>query len=136
MAKIHFFNKENIMKVNPVGWFEIYVNDLPRAKKFYETMLDTKFEKLSSDSHLEMWGFPMDMQTMGAGGALVKMEGVEAGNNSVIVYFKSDDCNIEEKKVTSAGGMIFKPKFSIGNYGFISLVKDTEGNIIGLHSMK
>jgi predicted enzyme related to lactoylglutathione lyase len=125
------------MKVNPIGWFEIYVNDPPRAKKFYETMLDTKFEKLSTDdSHLEMLGFPMDMETMGAGGALVKMEGVEAGNNSVIVYFKSDDCSIEEKKVSSAGGVVFKPKFAIGKYGFISLVKDTEGNMIGLHSMK
>lgn len=124
------------MKQNPVGWFEIYVNDLPRAKKFYETMLDTKFEKLVTDSHVEMWGFPMDMQTMGAGGALVKMEGFEAGNNSVIVYFKTDDCSNEEKNVAGAGGEVFKPKFSIGKYGFISLVKDSEGNIIGLHSMK
>jgi predicted enzyme related to lactoylglutathione lyase len=29
-----------------------------------------------------------------------------------------------------------KDKFSIGQYGFIALVTDTEGNVIGLHSMK
>jgi predicted enzyme related to lactoylglutathione lyase len=23
---------------NPVGWFEIYVDDMPRAKAFYETV--------------------------------------------------------------------------------------------------
>ena len=30
----------------------------------------------------------------------------------------------------------FKTKFGIGQYGFIALVTDTEGNMIGLHSMK
>ena len=29
-----------------------------------------------------------------------------------------------------------KSKQSIGEYGFISLVHDTEGNMIGLHSQK
>lgn len=29
-----------------------------------------------------------------------------------------------------------KPKFAIGQYGFIALVYDTEGNVFGLHSMK
>ena len=27
------------MKHNPVGWFEIYVQDMPRARKFYESVL-------------------------------------------------------------------------------------------------
>ncbi len=33
-------------KLNSVGWFEIYVEDMDRAKKFYEAMLDLKLEKL------------------------------------------------------------------------------------------
>jgi len=35
-----------------------------------------------------------------------------------------------------SGGSIHKKKFSIGQYGFISLAIDTEGNMFGLHSMK
>jgi predicted enzyme related to lactoylglutathione lyase len=35
----------------------------------------------------------------------------------------------------AAGGRIQKPRMSIGQYGFISLVVDTEGNMLGLHSM-
>lgn len=35
-----------------------------------------------------------------------------------------------------AGGKIDKNKFSIGEHGCISLVYDTEGNMIGLHSMQ
>ena len=27
------------MKTNPVGWFEIYVQDTNRARSFYETVL-------------------------------------------------------------------------------------------------
>ncbi|MGZ3749502.1 MAG: VOC family protein, partial [Pseudobdellovibrionaceae bacterium] len=30
------------MKNNPVGWFEIYVQDLDRAKKFYESVFQLK----------------------------------------------------------------------------------------------
>jgi len=34
------------------------------------------------------------------------------------------------------GGTIRTGKMSIGEYGYISLVHDTEGNLIGLHSMQ
>jgi len=37
--------------------------------------------------------------------------------------------------VVKAGGSIKDDKMSIGQYGFIALVYDTEGNLIGLHSM-
>lgn len=124
------------MKTNPVGWFEIYVDDLARASKFYTAVLETKLEKLQSPGGPEMLGFPGDMNTMGAAGALVKMDGVEAGGHSVIVYFKCDDCAVEAGRVEANGGQVHKPKFSIGPYGFIALAVDTEGNMFGLHSMK
>jgi predicted enzyme related to lactoylglutathione lyase len=38
--------------------------------------------------------------------------------------------------VTAAGGRVERAKMSIGEYGFISLVVDSEGNMIGLHSMQ
>ena len=121
--------------INPIGWFEIYVVDLPRARKFYETVFRTTFTKIES-STLEMWQFTSDMQRYGAGGALVHMPGFPAGNNSVIVYFSCDDCAVEEKRAVDAGGRVQKSKFGIGEFGFISLVYDSEGNMIGLHSMK
>lgn len=120
---------------NPVGWFEIYVQDMARAKKFYETVLATKTEKLSADDP-EMWAFPNDMARYGAGGSLVRMPGFPSGANSVLVYFSCDDCAVEAGRVVKAGGRIQKPKFAIGEYGFIALVFDTEGNMFGLHSMK
>lgn len=123
------------MKPNPVGWFEIYVKDMPRAKKFYESVFKFELKPLPTEMpNLEMWSFPMDMNTPGAAGVLAKMEGFSPGNNGVLVYFSCDDCATEEKRVVPAGGKIQKPKTSIGEYGFISLVVDTEGNMFGLHS--
>ena len=120
---------------NPVGWFEIYVQDMNRAKAFYTAVLGTEFSKLESPG-LEMFSFPMDRGGMGASGALVQMAGVPSGGNSVLVYFMCDDCAQEAAKAVKAGGKIHKDKMSIGEYGFIALVVDTEGNMVGLHSMK
>jgi len=123
------------MRKNPAAWFEIYVQDMNRAKKFYESVLQGKLEKLDSPG-MDMWAFPMEMNATGASGALVKMQGVPSGGSSTLVYFACEDCSVEEGRVTKSGGRIHKKKFSIGQYGFISLVIDTEGNMLGLHSMK
>ena len=126
------------MKTNPVGWFEIYVQDMPRAKEFYEAVFQGTLEELKNPAthdfpEMEMWAFPMTMEGVGAAGALVKMPGYPSGG-STLVYFSCEDCSIEAERVASNGGKIFKEKMSIGEYGFIALVEDTEGNMIGLHS--
>jgi len=83
-----------------------------------------------------MWVFPGDMEANGTTGTICKMKGFEPGNNSVLVYFSCADCGVEEKRVKDFGGRVQKPKESIGEHGFISLVFDTEGNMFGLHSLK
>ncbi len=123
------------MARNPAGWFEIYVQDIERAKKFYAAVLEVKLEALQSPG-IEMWAFPMDTDGPGASGALVKMPGIPSGGNSVLVYFSSADCAVEAGRVVQAGGRVEKEKFSVGQYGFVALALDTEGNMFGLHSMK
>ena len=123
------------MKHNAIGWFEIYVQDMARARKFYETVLARKLDKLEAGG-LEMYSFAGEMAAPGSSGALVHMPGFPSGGNSTLVYFVCDDCAVEEGRVKASGGRVEKPKFSIGQYGFISLVYDTEGNMFGLHSMK
>ena len=121
--------------MNAVGWFEIYVENMDRAKAFYESVLGLKLTKLP-DAPVELWAFPMEHDKPGAPGALVHMPGFPVGQNSVIVYFHSEDCAVPAAKAAKSGGRIEKDKFSIGQYGFIAHVVDTEGNMIGLHSMK
>ena len=128
------------MKPNPIVWFELYVQDMTRARKFYEAVFQHKLEPLAAPegeaSGMEMLSFPMEMNAPGAGGVLVRMEGVAPGGGGTLVYFGCEDCAVEQSRVEAAGGQVRKPKFSIGQYGFCALVVDTEGNCIGLHSMQ
>ena len=119
---------------NPVGWFEIYVQDAERARKFYEAVFETTLQRLPGPD-LEMWAFEMDPEAPGASGALVKATGVPSGG-STLVYFTCEDCAVEGGRVAPAGGKVHRDKMSIGEYGFIVLAVDTEGNMFGLHSMK
>jgi hypothetical protein len=123
------------MKCNPVGWFEIYVQDMARAKAFYESVFQVKLEK-GCCPETDMWVFPTEKGGCGAGGALVKKEGVPSGGNSTLIYFCCEDCAVTEGRVATAGGCLELAKTPIGECGFISLVVDTEGNKVGLHSMK
>ena len=121
-----------------VVWFEIYIQDMERATKFYETVFATTLEKLQApDPNVEMMTFPMQNDNdHGATGALVKMEGVSSGGGGTLVYFASEDCALEAKRITEAGGKIQKEKTSLGKFGAMVLGIDTEGNMFGIHSMK
>jgi uncharacterized protein len=120
---------------NPVGWFEIYVQNMDRAKAFYENTFQVKLEALPSPV-IKMLAFPMTMDLPGCPGALVKADGIKSGGGGTLIYFSCDDCAVEAARALKNGGQTFKDKFSIGDYGFIALVFDTEGNMIGLHSMQ
>ncbi len=126
------------MTRNPVGWFEIYVQDMPRAQAFYESVLQVSLEKLGlpAESDLEMMSLPMEMERPGASGSLVKISGSPSGGNSTLVYFSCDDRAVEASRVFPSGGRIQREKVSIGEYGFVALAIDTEGNMFGLHSMR
>jgi predicted enzyme related to lactoylglutathione lyase len=60
---------------NAVGWFEIYVQDLKRAKAFYENTLEVTLERLESNPDIELWAFPVQRDNPGCAGALEKMDG-------------------------------------------------------------
>jgi predicted enzyme related to lactoylglutathione lyase len=128
------FKWRDAMRGNPVGWFEIYVQDMDRAKKFYQAVFQVKLEKLDNPE-IDIWAFPMVKDQIGVSGALIKMEGFPSGGNSTLVYFITDDCSIESNRVLKAGGRLQREKMSIGQHGFIALAYDTEGNMFGLHSM-
>lgn len=125
--------------INPVCWFEIYVQDMERAKSFYQAVFKTTLEELPSpDPDLEMWCFPgLGCQDQpGCPGALCKMKDKDSGGGGTIVYFSCRDCAEEEARVVPAGGSVHLPKMAIGEHGHISLVIDPEGNMIGLHSLE
>lgn len=124
---------------NPFTWVEIYVDDMSRAQKFYENMLNIQMTPMTMPEEMDgmqMLSFPWVDGEMNISGALVKMDQVKPGPGGTIVYLTCDDCSIEESRVVPAGGQVIQPKMPIGEYGFCSLIIDTEGNTVGLYSMK
>lgn len=126
------------MNRNVFNWIEIYVSDMSRAIKFYSDVFKYEMNEMQvpEGMNIKMCSFPSNQDAPGAAGALVQMEGFTPGGNGVIPYFSCEDCSAEQGRVEAAGGKIMKPKFPIGEYGFIAIITDSEGNAIGLHSMK
>lgn len=129
------------MNQNVICWFEIYVSDMERAKKFYNTVLGTKFRDMA-DPSAESGGMKMSFfsspENQGVSGALIEMAGTKEGDGACVntmVYFPCEDCSVEESRIVNAGGQVNRSKFSIGEFGFISVCADTEGNHFGLFSM-
>jgi predicted enzyme related to lactoylglutathione lyase len=127
---------------NPVVHFEIYVRDMPRARAFYEAVFSTRLAPMPNPTPgvaMEMWAFPMDresgMDGYGSGGMLVKMDGFEPGAGGTLVYFGCEDCAVQAARAAAHGGSVVQAKMAIGEHGFCALVHDTEGNLVGLHSM-
>lgn len=123
---------------NPVGWFEIYVQDMDRAKSFYQNVFQVTLEPLPSPHpDIEMSAFPplMAPDHPGCAGALARMKDKDSGAGGTIIYFSCHDCAVEASRVTPNGGQIHFDKMPIGEYGFIAMFLDPDGNMIGLHSM-
>ena len=99
---------------SPVGWFEIYVQDMERAKAFYQRVFEVNLERLESPG-LELWSFPMGSEKPGCTGALVKMPGKDSGVGGTIVYFVCEDCGwaapavdrtpLEHQRIVEAGAL-------------------------------
>ena len=120
---------------NPVNWFDIYVSNIDKARAFYESVFDIQLVDFPPE-----WGkqsaFPSDRNGMNISGSLVEKADLSKSSNNTVVYFESLDCLTEEKRVEEAGGEVLQSKMSIGEFGFVSRIKDVDGNIIGLHSMQ
>ena len=121
---------------NATNWFEIPATDFERAKKFYETILDTEIIEMPFP-HGKYALFPADMHKGEVGGGLMQSEGFNPSLNGTVVYLNGgEDLSIPLSRIESAGGKIIMPKTSIGQNGFMAHFKDTEGNRVALHSMK
>jgi predicted enzyme related to lactoylglutathione lyase len=123
---------------NPFTWVEIYVSDMSRAQKFYESVLNINMVPMQTPGafgDLEMVSFPWVEGGNNISGALCKMTDMPPGNGGTLVYFGCDDCSVELSRVVNAGGTLLQEKMSLGEHGFCGIALDTEGNAVGFHSM-
>lgn len=122
---------------NAISWFEIGVNDLERATRFYESIFNCILIPMDLEQ-IKMRLFPITDMENGIGGALVDSRGFHkpSSTEGPLIYLNGnpDVQNILDR-VEGAGGTIMVPKTPISeNFGFMAVFIDTEGNRIGLHS--
>lgn len=121
------------MNMNPVGWFEIPVADMARAKAFYEAVFEFEMTPGGLNGY-DMTFFPMQSNIAGAGGTLIAGEPYTPSRTGTVVYFGTPDIEATLARVEQHGGKTVLRKKAIGPHGFIGWFEDSEGNTIALHS--
>ena len=124
---------------NAISWFEIPATNLDRAQKFYESIFVIAMIPMELPN-IKMRMFPLDDMINGIGGAVVDSGGFHkpSATDGTLVYLNGNP-NVQQvlDRVAGAGGSIMVPKTEISpEYGFMAVIQDTEGNRIGLHSLK
>ena len=119
---------------NSINWFEIPTKDMDKAVTFYEKTLGLTLRR-------ELFGgsphaiFPVQDIGQGVTGAIVAGGYSQPGAAGPVIYLEAPDgvaaCL---KRAKAAGGSEAVPHTAIGEHGFIAVVKDLDGNLIGLHS--
>jgi uncharacterized protein len=116
---------------NAINWFEIPVRDLDRAERFYAEMLDRPLQRTVFGG-VEHAIF--SASETGVGGALVRDSRRKPHADGALVYLATSDIEASLKRAQASGGETLLPRTDISPHGFIGIVRDSEGNTVGLHS--
>lgn len=119
-----------------INWFGIPASDFNRAVTFYNTILGIEMVKSKDPKDNDIaFFYPLGEEETVNGGVTANPE-MKPGKDGPLIYLnctgKLDDVI---GRVEGAGGQVAMPKTSIGDHGNIAMIIDTEGNLVGLHSM-
>lgn len=116
-----------------INWFEIPATDFQRARRFYETVFAVTLREETCGAG-QMGIFPYECPA--TGGAIARMDCYTPGPGGVVIYLDGgDDLAVPLDRIKAAGGEIVVAKTLItAEIGYMALFRDTEGNIVGLHS--
>lgn len=122
---------------NNVVWFELPVNDLNRAKSFYESVFATT---MTTDARFpELAIFPRRHDTASTGALAVthdsKIEGRPSTDGAVIYLNCDGELDAVLKRAQAAGGQLIQEVAQLpGGMGYIAQFRDLDGNRVGLHA--
>lgn len=120
---------------NSLNWFEIAVDDLARAQKFYETVFGITLDPMDFPN-MQMRAFPGDGMNGKVGGALVKSAMHKPSATGAVIYLNANpDLAPALARVEKAGGKVMMPKTQISpEIGYMAFFTDSEGNAVAMHS--
>lgn len=118
--------------------FEIHVDDMERAAKFYGEVFGWKFEDWSEYAGMPYMGAVTgDEGEPGINGAIMKRQGPSPEpNQSVNGYACTmgvEDYDTAESKILENGGKVALPKYALPGMAWQGYYLDPEGNVFGIH---
>ena len=121
--------------MNAINWFEIPAANFKRAVAFYEQILAAKLPIEDSFPGMTMAMFPYERP--GVGGCVIEFDKFRPSADGVRIYLNGgEDLAPILARVEAAGGKVVMPKTLIrDDIGYIGMLSDSEGNVVGLHSM-
>ena len=120
--------------MNAINWFEIPTADYERACRFYETIFDIQLTRQTCGGfRMAVWPYEGDAVS----GCLIEMAEARPHKDGTRIYLNAGkDLADVLARVEAAGGSIVVPKTLISpEIGYFALFFDTEGNVLGLHSL-
>ncbi|GAB4237711.1 MAG: VOC family protein [Ekhidna sp.] len=115
------------------NWFELPVNDMERAKKFYASIFNINMGEDFAMGTSVMSFFPFETDQDGATGTLIQQETYVPSHEGALIYFSVKEIDDVLPKITASGGKVLNEKMSIGEHGFVAHFEDSEGNRVALH---
>ena len=109
---------------HPIWHFEIPVDDLERAKKFYQGLFGWQIVDTGSE------GYHLIQTGEGElGGGMMKRVVPE---QRPVLYILVESVDEYSKKVQEAGGTIVVPKMAVPTMGYFAQAFDTERNVFAI----
>lgn len=123
---------------NRVGHFEILVDDLKRAKKFYGDAFGWTFEDYSAYVNSPYWGVVTgkDDEPGINGGMMPRKQPASISESSPRAFVCTiivDSYDEVEKKILAGGGEVATHKHALPGMAWQGYYYDTEGNEFGIH---
>jgi len=116
---------KGLVMANPICHWELMVNDVEKAKRFYSTVFGWRFDSSKTAEYTMI-----DTGQGVGGGMMAKPPGApSAALNS---YFQVDDVEKTLRTVVEAGGAVIVPKTEIPRMGWFAMFLDPDRIPIGV----
>ena len=123
---------KNLVMPNPFVHVELETSDLEKAKAFYSKLFDWKLEPFPMAGGGE---YTMIGVGEGTGGGMMKHP-VPGAPSMWLAYVLVDDIESATDKAKSLGATICKEVTEIPNAGWLSIIQDPTGAMLGLWKPK
>lgn len=125
-----------------ISHFEVYVDDIERAKDFYQKVFGWVYEAMGSEFNDYVVIYPGGEVTSGPAerginGGMLKRPGPapqddDAAPNAYVCMVTIEDIEAALKRVVEYGGRIDMEVMDVPTVGRLAYIRDTEANLVGV----